>query len=478
MYSFAIGGIGTNVSYYLGANKGVTFNHTGQVFIGDLSYRVGWERAVAWSSTSNHSNTSYIYVQNKDGSFLKYLENSNTIAGDGTYPNTEYMYVIVHQNKSASFYLQASTTSDPTTGYISSTTVNTIYSTEGAQCEATVGVGDGYYENCGVGVKSSMFITDFGSLVSSTFTAAIMGSPFGFYNLPTGIKNFTWESAPIYAANLSAWTNTDVSYMGDNIGNSISTTTFNIRFGSSLSNLATASYTKLTTDISAVSTTTAFAQLQVNTTDIVLSTQPVDRQYTSNLDIKWKYGTINIGAFPHAMIYNNKYYLAIASNNATSNNLLLKYSLHPTEHWSLYDFSCSALLNFLNSPKCAIAGSMGNVFTMDKGNSDSGMYINTEYQSGDQLENAPYYPKYIQYILLDFIDNSTGFTFGISYDKGSTWTDYNVVGTGSGERIVRRYNIQPTPALQYRVRVKSSANIPMVVNGIDIIGYTRSIMEQ
>jgi hypothetical protein len=305
----------------------------------------------------------------------------------------------------------------------------------------------------------------------------IMSMPFGDFTTPinSGQLKGSWTSPDIYASNLTNWVSSSIS-SSSLYQVAISSISFYYRAAPTATALSTQTWLPLTVGNLSIPAIDYYAQLHVDMADWAVTAS--SRNYVSSLGLSWKYGSASVGGIPHAMIYNNRYYVAVASSNATTDNLMLKLSVEPAEHWSLYSLGCPALLNYLNSPKCAINGT-SKIDTFDTGYSDEGKQISFEWQSGDQLENAAYYPKYLQYILLDYLATaSTAFNYGFSIDQGTTFTDYTETSDGSGIREIHRDNVIANQAPQYRLHVTGATNTPITIYGIDGMGFVRPTLAQ
>lgn len=299
--------------------------------------------------------------------------------------------------------------------------------------------------------------------------------PFGYMGSPAHHIT-TWESSPFYATQLSGW-KSQVLSSSNTYAVDTSTIAVYVRYGSSIADLSTKTYYPyVNTTSMSVSTANLYGQLKVYMADTAID--PNSRVHMDNATISWQYGNLGTIA-PTSFVYDNKLWLSISTANTSGyNDTMLKLSLVPEPHWSLYDLKCDSLLVFGLNPYCTSAQS-SSVKRFDTGNTDDGSAINFEWQSGDQLESAPYYPKYLQYMWLDYLASTGGsFLFGYSTDQGATWTDLTETSSGSETREIHRYNINPPNAPQYRVHVKGSTTVPLSIYGLQIQGYTRDIYEE
>ena len=320
-----------------------------------------------------------------------------------------------------------------------------------------------------------------GAAISMQSASAIhaSGNSVAILNWVVGVENAsgTWTSPVIHAENLNDWTLAVLSTHSV-YNTSLSSMSIYARWNASQAAISTTPWSTLSAGYITGETGKPFAQIRVDMCDTINSTvytSTANRNYVSVLQLLWSYGQ-NTAIQPRSLVYNNKYWLAI-STGGVYNDLLLKLSLQPSTNWVEYDLMCNSIGLFNTRPMCGKSRT-SNLVLWDTGVTDDGAPINIEYQTGDILENAPYFPKYLQYIYLDYLDGSSSFDFGYSVDQGNTWTDYTQTYGNTGLRKAHRFNLNSDYGNQYRIHVKASVLQPVTIYGLDVLGFVRPTLEE
>lgn len=314
---------------------------------------------------------------------------------------------------------------------------------------------------------------------------------FGQFRTPGAPAVGSWTSDAIYAANNFQWGET-------NYTQSISTSvlTFNgeiiqgttIYYRTSNTSSFSDAFVAIGPGVAISSGAANYIQIKIEgITPMVKIDTPFftsdKRPRISDIFVNWQWST-NLTpspdyAIPAALVNDNKYYLAISTTGVfTANNTIARISMIPTVNWSLYGLAASALFTFQSYPYAAIGNKIYRIEASTV-TTDNGTAIDYNFETKDYIEDAPYYPKYIQYVLADFQRSASTATVSISTDGGTTWLDKSIyLNDGTGVRSTKRINITAGPATSYRLRFKRSAGAAVRLFGLDVFGYISEIFSE
>jgi len=222
--------------------------------------------------------------------------------------------------------------------------------------------------------------------------------------------------------------------------------------------------------------TAPYIQLKVVMYDVDTATTNAS---VNSLRYSWFSGTDSRYA-PKAIVYNDKYYLTSSTGQTPYIDSMLTLSAVPGLHWTAYTLACQGVSLFNSGLYCAKAATT-TIAHLDTGYTDGGAAIPFTYETGDSLVNYPYYPKYLQYIFIDYARQfGQSFNLGYSTDGGLTWTN-KAVDMGSGlvkNRGAYRWAVSAPPSTMYRIRVQSDGTlIPLTIYGMDVVGTIRNIFD-
>lgn len=306
---------------------------------------------------------------------------------------------------------------------------------------------------------------------------------FGNFYTPAAPSTGSWTSDAIYAPQNIQW--------GEiNFNQSISTDTLN--YGSDIIQGTTVSYrtsaTSTFTDAFTViaagaqisSAAANYIQIKLEGTTPLIKTDSNgfsldNRAKLTDIFVNWQWSAAGSPAYaqPAALVNDNKYYLALSTNGVlTANNTIARLSSIPSTNWTLHNLAASSLFTFQTQPYAAISNKIYRIEASTI-TTDNGTAIDYGFETKDYIEGAPYYPKYIQYVLADFERSESTATVGVSINGGTTWSDKTIyLNDGAGTRSTKRLNITVGPTSSYRLRVKRSAGVPITLYGLDVVGYT------
>lgn len=219
----------------------------------------------------------------------------------------------------------------------------------------------------------------------------------------------------------------------------------------------------------ALATTDVYVQFKIELLGGTASRIPL----VNSVTINWVEGTgveaqtlQNVASF----FWRNRYWMAAASSSSSSNDTILIRGKKTFKYpWMLKDWT---ILSFCRFQDNLYGGSSvdGSIYQLDTGYSKDGEAMDSYFETGD----FTFYGNHIgcnEVILEVERLGSYDLSFGISIDRGTTWTEYEVDLTESS--VIPSYwkkifvNVGTTPIVRFRVRT-NGADEPFEVHSLRV----------
>jgi len=291
---------------------------------------------------------------------------------------------------------------------------------------------------------------------------------------PAQPSSGTWVSPAIEATNISSWgdlggsiyvsTRSYAEYDGSQLA-IVQSSTFSYRTSPTGTGSWT-TYTATTPNALLSATTDAFIQLKV---DAITTKSTTTFPSIGGIYVAWQTAASTAG-YATSALYDNNYYLSVSTQSGF--NSVFKLALLPDAHWEYYSVPATTVL----SRKGLLYGTTGqNIIQIETGTTDNGAAIDYRLTTGDLTEGYPFYPKYVQYVIMDYEKSVSTVTIGISADNGVSWTEQDLYlnyGTIATTRGIQRINFDLEPCSAYRLRIKRKSGAPITIYGVSVAGYT------